>query len=266
MNTKTIHAASAFTLLLTVLFTTFFQVSKTRPFGEVNPFGVDPYDVVGSFAFQGALLIGVLTYARALRLREDPAQVGKVGYIRRGCGLALLAIGITLAADFVAVVRQSSPVLYWEKILLAGLAGTTALTLAGAVAWALAFRSIPPDALPRDLTPADAIDDLWTLVRAAVRLAGWIVPRWLAQWVRGFSSDRLFERWPWIDPRHHPWRFACALGGLAGMLLLVAQLREGLPPSLEVGILVTLIFIGGELAGVLLGFALLGGYLGLRLY
>lgn len=40
----------------------------------INPSGVDPYDAVESFAFQGALLVGVLSYARALRPRDDPAR------------------------------------------------------------------------------------------------------------------------------------------------------------------------------------------------
>jgi len=86
VNTKSIHHLSAFTGVLAVLFALFFQVSKGGPFRDINPFGVDPYDAVGSFAFQGALLLGVLTYARALRLCADPSQAFKVRYIRRGSG------------------------------------------------------------------------------------------------------------------------------------------------------------------------------------
>jgi hypothetical protein len=41
-------------------------------------------------------------------------------------------------------------------------------------------------------------------------------------------------------------------------------LQEGLPPSLKIGLLVAGIFISAELAATLLGFAILGGYLGLR--
>jgi hypothetical protein len=86
VNTKSIHHLSAFTGVLAVLFALFFQVSKGGPFRDINPFGVDPYDAVGSFAFQGAFLLGVLTYARALRLCADPSQAFKVRYIRRGSG------------------------------------------------------------------------------------------------------------------------------------------------------------------------------------
>ena len=40
--------------------------------------------------------------------------------------------------------------------------------------------------------------------------------------------------------------------------------QEGLPPSLKAGLLVAGIFISAELGATLLGFALFGGYLGLR--
>jgi hypothetical protein len=42
------------------------------------------------------------------------------------------------------------------------------------------------------------------------------------------------------------------------------QEEEGLPPSLMIGLLVTGVFISAEFAATLLGYALLGGYLGLR--
>jgi hypothetical protein len=272
VNTKSIHNTCAFAGVLAVLFALFFQVSKGGPFRDSNPFGVDPYDAVGSFAFQGALLLGVLTYARALRLCADPSQAFKVRYIRRGSGLVLLAIAITLAVDLLAVVLQTYPILGWEIGLLIALGGLAALSLAGGAAWALTFRKMPgtslrivDDSAPRSLTPAEAIDDLWTLVRLPVCLARRRLPGWLTGWVLHFGSDRLFRRLPWVDPRRHPWRFVGAMGLLAGVLLVLAQLREGLPPSLEAGLLLACIFIGSELAAALLGFALLGGYLGLMM-
>ncbi len=60
-------------LLAALLFTLFFFANKRGHLGEINPFSVDPYDAVGSFAFQAALLAGLLSYARALRLQENPA-------------------------------------------------------------------------------------------------------------------------------------------------------------------------------------------------
>jgi len=55
-----------------------------------------------------------------------------------------------------------------------------------------------------------------------------------------------------------------ALGLVLGFLLVLAQLQEGPPPSLAAVLLIMVILISVELAATLLGFALLGGYLGLR--
>ncbi len=74
----------------------------------------------------------------------------------------------------------------------------------------------------------------------------------------------VLSRVPWLNPRLHPWRLAYGVGILAGVGLAAAQLREGLPPSLKVGLEVTIVLAGGEFLAVLLGFAVLGGYLGLR--
>lgn len=210
-----IHHITALIALAAMLFYLFFQVNKGGPFREINPFGVDPYDAVGSFAFQGARLVGILTYARALRLWELPGLAARARLILRG--------------DLVV------------------------------------FGRIPiAAASPSDLTPPDGIDNLWTLVRVPFVKAGAHLPRAVVAWVAGFNSDRLFARLPWIDPRPHPWRFACTLGLLVGAGLVLAQLQEGLPPSLEIGLIVMGIYVSGELAATLLGFAIFGGYLGLR--
>ena len=210
-----IHNVTALIALAAMLFYLFFQVNKGGPFREINPFGVDPYDAVGSFAFQGALLGGILTYARALRLWELPGLAARARLILRG--------------DLVV------------------------------------FGRIPiAAASPSDLTPADGIDNLWTLVQVPFVKAGAHLPHAEVPWVAGFNSDRLFDWLPWIDPRPHPWRFACTLGLLVGLGLVLAQWQEGLPPSLEIGLIVMGIYVSGELAATLLGFAIFGGYLGLR--
>lgn len=139
-----------------------------------------------------------------------------------------------------------------------------ALALVCVIAMLVVFAPLKLPAAPRSLTPADAIDDLWALVRLPVmRAQTWLLPL-LVEWVAGFGSDRLFARLPRLDPRRHPWRFAAALSLLAGVGLFAAQLQEGLPPNLAIGLLLAVIFIGGETSAALLGFALLGGFLGLR--
>jgi len=104
---------------------------------------------------------------------------------------------------------------------------------------------------------------VWSFVRVAAKWAPSVVPRRLIQRLLTFEGGRLFSRLPWLHPRVHPSRFAIAIGVFSGVFVTLAQLREGLPPSLASGLAVGAIFIFGELAAVLAGFALLGGYLGL---
>ncbi len=86
----------------------FFMANKRGPLGEISPFADDPYDAVGSFAFQLALLVGALSYGRALRLREDPGLAPSSGalarLILRGDLLVLFAILATLLADTLAAI------------------------------------------------------------------------------------------------------------------------------------------------------------------
>ncbi len=259
-----IHRVTALIAFAAIVFYLFFQINKSGPFRDINPFGVDPYDAVGSFALQGALLIGLLTYARALRLRDAPTQATKTRLILRGNRLVLLAILVTLIADAIAEIAGRSPPSYWGNVLRVELALMFLLAVLCAMALRAVFSSIQTVPPPRDLTPADGIDDLWTLVRVPVAKASAILPHAFAEWIQRFNSDWLFARVPWLDPRPHPWRFAGMLGLLVGVGLALAQLQEGLPPSLKTGVLVAGIFISAELGATLLGFALFGGYLGLR--
>ena len=59
-SARRIHAVAALIFGAAVVFYLFFQVNKGGPFRDINPFGNDPYDAVGSFAFQIALLVGFL--------------------------------------------------------------------------------------------------------------------------------------------------------------------------------------------------------------
>ena len=261
---RRVHRLTALIACAAILFVLFFQINKRGPLGDVNPFAEDPYDAIGSFAIQGALLIAILSYARALRWRDSPAQAGKARLILRGNVLVLSAIWITLIADGIAVATHPVPPSSWGTALLVELGLMSLLTLVCTAALALVVARTQTASPPRDLTPADGIDDLWALMRVPVTRAGAFLPAALVAWVNRWNSDRFFARVQWVDPRDHPWRFACALGLLAGVGLVLAQLQEGLPPSLTIGLIVTGIFIGGEFVATLLGFAILGGYLGVR--
>jgi hypothetical protein len=152
------------------------------------------HKAVGSFAIQGALLIGLLTYARALRLRDDPAQATKTHLILHGNVLVLFAILVTLIADVIAEIVNQLPPSYWGNVLLVELALMFLLALICVIALIVVFRRIQTAALPRDLTSADGIDDLWTLVRVPVTKASVVVavPRAFVEWVKRFNNDGLF--------------------------------------------------------------------------
>ena len=267
MNKEMIQRLYRVTMLNTlaaIVFYLFFQVNKGGPFRDINPFGEDPYDAVGSFAVQGALLIGILTYARALRLHVDPVQATKARLILRGNLLVLGAILVTLIADAIAEIVHPLPMPFWGKVLLVELVVMFVLVTIGAIALGLTFRSVQTVPPPHDLTPADGLDDLWTLVRIPAQKASAILPHEFLEWVLQLNSDWLFSRVQWLNPRVYPWRFAICLGLLVGVGLTLAQLQEGFPPSLKIGLIVAGIFISGEFAATLAGFAVFGGFLGLR--
>jgi len=260
---KRMHRVSALILLTAVLFYLFFQVNKRSPFVEANPFAADPYDAVGSIAIQVAVLISLLTYGRVIRWRDDPEQE-KGRLILRGNILVVVSIGITLCTDLVAEIIQPMPTTVWVNFVRIELSLMFLLTIMSGLGIWLVFNGVQTAPPRSNLTPADAIDDLWSLVRVPVMKAEAIFPPALVDWVSRFSSDRLFARVAWLNPRKHPWRFTGAAGLLVGVLLALAQLQEGLPPSFVIGLLVTGVFISVEYVASLVGFAILGGYLGLR--
>jgi hypothetical protein len=263
-SVKTIHRVTALILLSAVIFYLFFQINKADPFVNSNPFANDPYDAVGSIAIQAALLIGILSYARVLRWRNDPSQKTKARLILHGNILVLASIFITLCTDIIAEFVVPLPSLDWVNFLRLELGLMLLLgLLCGASLW-FAFHHLPTPTPPHNLTPADAIDDLWSLVRIPVVKARKFLPTRFVAWIDRVDSNRLFKHAAWSDPRQHPWRFASMLGLLVGVLLVLAQLHEGLPPSLSAGLLTVVIFISVEFAATLVGFAILGGYLGLR--
>jgi len=263
-RTKSIYRVTALVTFAAVAFYLFFAVSKVPPFRDINPFNEDPYDAFGSFGFQVALLTALVTFARALRLQESVGQAYKARLILRGNIVVVSAILIPLVADAAAEFLRPFPPSYWGAILNWALLLMSAVAFSCVMALLTVFRRIRTPAPPLDLTPADGLDDLWTLVRIPVMKARAILPASFIQWVQNLTADQLLSRFPWTSPRSHPWRFACSLGALAGLGLSVAHLQEGLPPSLSIGLLISAIFIGLEFAATIAGFALLGGYLGLR--
>jgi len=261
---RRIHRVTALVTFVGAVFCLFFQIAKLAPFRNINPFGDDPYDAVGSIAIQVAFVAGALTCARALRLRETPEATLGTRLILRGNIVVLSAVMGTLIADAIAEFVRPMPSSYWGNVLTAALALMFLLAMLCIIALAVVFRGIPVTAPAANLTIADGLDDLLTLVRVPVMKARRILPPTLVQLVVSFNSDMFFTRFRQVNPRNYPWRFACALGLLVGVGLVLAQMQEGPPPSVAIGLLVAGIFISTELVATLLGFFTLGRYLGLR--
>ena len=108
------------------------------------------------------------------------------------------------------------------------------------------------------------MEDLWGLLMVALAPLTKFAPGSCSARLHGLKSDLVFARVPWINPRTFPWRFAALVGVSLGVFLVLLQFREGMPPAPETAIAISAIFVAVELAATLAGFALLGGFLGLR--
>jgi hypothetical protein len=238
LSSRRVHAVSA-AIAVTGAACSIFQV--VAPFRGLYQF----------LTVQVLFVAAALTYTRALRWRFDPAQSVKARLILRGNILALASIAATLILDVIATVqRHYEPYRSHarEPLIVAAIVVLFVSTAGCAAALARAFRNTTLAPPPSNLTVADGLEDLWTLVR---------IP---ASW----RLEQILEVLSWVHPRRRPWRFACALGAAAGLALFLAHLQEGAPPTLRIGLLIAAILIGVEFVGTLLGFALFGRLLGLR--
>ncbi len=123
-------AGALLTFMLAILFYLFFEISKHNPaLSQVNAFGDDPYDSVGSFGVQIALFTAFLSLIRAFR----PYQPGKALdnqelLLLRGEYFSCLSVVVTLIADIVALIRHPA---IWIGAEPAGSAGYTLAALVG---------------------------------------------------------------------------------------------------------------------------------------
>ena len=271
-----IRRATALTIVAALTFWAFFQLSKLQVISEISPFAEDPVDAIGSFAFQISLVVGFLTLARSWRCRDDAASSSKGHLVIRGCTVVLVSIAATLLTDAITEFQHPTwSISLWGKLLILGL-GVVAvpvflggLATIGAASQARPVRSSGAETTVGIGALDEALDDLWSLVESPLSWLGHRVP-WLGrplQWIGSLGRRLLatINGISWLSPQSHPWRF-CLLAALAvGLALgLAPVVLEGMPPSFAIFIKVVLVFITGETAMAMLGFLLLGEYLGLR--
>ena len=101
---------SLIVFVLAVLFTFFFDFTKHNPsLAHLNPFANDPYDAIGSYAFQAIIFFAALSLFRAFRTfrKAQPSDDQKL-YLLRTQITIVLSILATLVGDVVAMVRHVS--------------------------------------------------------------------------------------------------------------------------------------------------------------
>jgi hypothetical protein len=225
---------------------------------------------------QVGLVAGVVSLARGrIARRSDGLDTIRLRYVVRGLLVlvACAALTVVVAASGVAVALATGAAHRSALVAVAaGLLLCAAVTAVGGwSARTASHRLASVDGPPLTATGREVLADLLATVGDGVR---WIVRRVpVATAPTGFAAlvpaDAARALRP-LDPRDHPWRYASAVALLAGclvpaldLLVLVAkgELYGSQLSTLAVSAPVLIVF---EATLVLLGFATLGRYLGLR--
>jgi hypothetical protein len=215
--------------------------------------GPFPSALVGFVFGQVALVAGAVTFVRAWCIEGGPYG-WRLALVLRG-SLVVLACAVIGIGTGVGIGTGG----------VRGWAALAALSPASVLTSATALRSRRKAlAVSGSLDAAGAQDILVDVQRAAM-LA---LERGARRVPTLRRAVRLVEIVPWGDLRRHPWRFGVAVSAAAGVALAVGHgLTEGgLPPvrHLPLALLGGTLLFAIEALAALLGFALLGRYLGLR--
>ena len=250
------------------------------------PLGFPPGALAG-LAAQVAVVAGGLGLLRSLARRPAASvPADELRLLLRGDATAVAAIAASLLTESLLAVQHraelsGSPGLLAFAAALAALWPATALAALAVARAALrtakarAAAAVAPPAAEGAPPPAggDVLEDLATL---AALLRGWVgsrLPLLLPAVDRlcraGKAAALLAERrapWllPWLDLRRHPWRFCAVTTAAAAAATFAAGVLPalaGAPAGPAAGALAGAVVEGGA---VLLGFTLLGGFLGIR--
>lgn len=256
-----------------------FMFAKHDPvLGPIIPFGLDPYDAVGSFAVIAALLLVVLAVVRAFRpYRSGAPSAAQRAYLVRTLAAVGLVVLATAVADTVALVRHPAQ---WaaargEIVLLVGamlagavgfvryvtrssVSGTRAAWMRGGLAGAgavLVLALYPERLIQQTGTHLLSVVVGDVLLFASIRpLLGALVAVDAAQ----PTNEPPGRRRAW-----NRWVVVVCIGLAVGVFAFVGEMSEGGgAPSPAQAALVAAVFIGLATAGVLIAYGLLGVPLG----
>ncbi|MGD0993857.1 MAG: hypothetical protein ABR998_15450 [Gemmatimonadales bacterium] len=287
-------AAACLTTAAALGLTAFFFAAKHRVgLVRLAPFAEDPYDAVGSFGFQLALVAALISLLRGAR-RYDRAGIPapQAVLVLRGSITALLAVFVTMQADAVALLRHPrvwahSPIgftltLGLVIVALASLWGAGLLGMAlrrvapeSRIAWVrgativaanAALLAVYPETWRRGLVGAIGtvfagmavlFFEVWALAEAIAPLTELqredLLDDLGAVFRRGTAAPSRVTRWL----RAGPWRVAAIGAAVGGVGLAASQaIGEGLPGGAGRAVLVLGVFTGLEAAAILFGYAL----------
>jgi len=272
--------------LLALLFYFFFMHTKhDAALSAVNAFAEDPYDAVGSFGIQAAFFCGVVCLIRAFRPQgsEVASQERKV-FVMRAQMATVLSVGVTLASDAVGAVRHPSLWLgsaagHRLIYLLGGMAILTVMT--GALVRRTAREMTLPN-MAKDCKKAAVVS-----LAAAVALALYpenLRRHFLGELLTVLSGTTLLfvSVWAWavalipyragkqnegatsVSWAHkYQWFIVAAAGILMGLFFVAGEASEGTGiPHAKLALVVS-VYLGLEIAGVLIGYSFLAKPLGL---
>ena len=260
-----------------------FMFAKHDPaLRPVIPFGVDPYDAVGSFAVLGGALLAALSVLRAFRPRRAMVSTAAQLYLLRSEAAIVLTVYAMLASDVIAMARHPSAwlgaaagnelvalivamaVLASSALLLikrsvrdtrapAPLSWRKAVLVASACTLALCFY---PEGLVSTLFP-----HLLTIVFGDVVLfapIGFLLPAMFPGGRSAVSGDTPDQR----PVRWARWGVALLVGIGLGLVIFAGEMIEGGPPAGRL-LLVGSVYLGLTAAAALVACAFLAKPIGL---
>jgi len=222
------------------------------------------------------LVAGIVSLARArVARRSDRFDSARLRYAVRGLAVLAMCTAITVVLTGTGVaIALTDPVAHLSQVLLAALMLACAALTATSTAevWQAHTRLAALDRAPLAATGREAMSDLTDTIADGATWAGRRVPiaasvaRRISLALEPAARRAVYP----FDPSEHPWRYGCAIGLLAGAaipLLQVVVLTVGgrlNGPQLSDLAATAPALIAIETGLVLSGYAILGGYLGLR--
>ena len=272
--------------LLSLAFEAFFQLAKHVPtLASANPSVDDPFDAIGSFAVQAALLLAAVSLARAWWPRRPLPTSPQVCGLVRTQFVSVSAVVMTIVGDLVALGRHPG---VWVgapngPAYVGSLAALTLATIgvgtivlqvdrscvrwssAGALLRACASLVALAAALwifPEGMR-ASVLGELVAVVLGAVLL--FVPMAEFALAIVPYSVNRFAEvvALPeWLHSEYTQWAIVVSAGVGAGGLIAIAEALSIAGGSLKIAAVAA--YLGLETIAVAIGFAMLRGPLGLR--